>query len=134
MRGKAFLVVAIGVIGLAGCSIWGGDGPQTRESSGELFSMVVTMAGKELTLDAPRLSPGHEGYGTITVVVKNSGRALITMAEIEVAYWEQYYIGEEESGIVRVKNLSPGEVQTIAWEPPAEIRVVSLRVRVIKIE
>ncbi|MDY0134718.1 MAG: hypothetical protein RBS14_03405, partial [Atribacterota bacterium] len=61
--------ITMGVTALAA----GGNIEGSNPSSIELFSMVVKMAGKELTIDAPRISPGDEDHGVVTILVKNSG-------------------------------------------------------------
>lgn len=138
-RRKVFVAVAL-LIGSVGITMGiaalatGERGASLKGSGEEPFSMVFTMAGKELTIDAPRLSPGDNGGGVVTVLIENSGRAPIAVAEIEIIYWDQYHAEEEVSERVQIKDLDPGGVQTIVWDPPVILYLGSLRVRVTNIE
>lgn len=104
--------ITMGVTALAA----GGNIEGSNPSSIELFSMVVKMAGKELTIDAPRISPGDEDHGVVTILVKNSGSEPIALAKIEIIYWNQFpQLESDWSEQVQLKDLAPGEVQTIVY-------------------
>ncbi len=112
---KVFLVTTL-LIGFAGiiigavsCSTGEKVTGSTSSASLQPFSMVVNIEGKELTVDTPRINSA----AVITVAVKNSGHTQIDVAEIEVSYWDQFEDDEVVSGQLLVKNLAPGDVQTV---------------------
>ena len=112
---KVFLVTTL-LIGFAGiiigavsCSTGEKVTGSTSSASLQPFSMVVNLEGKGLTVDTPRINSAD----VITVAVKNSGHTQIDVAGIEMSYWDQLEDDEIGSGPLLVKNLAPGDVQTV---------------------
>ena len=123
-RGIYIIVIIALLIGLTsafGCSAsketMEGNTPET-----EGFSTVVQMNGKELTVGALgiELPGGQRDWacrpGVVTVVVKNSGREPIAVAELELVGYMSDGVEYERYMVLSVKGLGRGEVQILHWD------------------
>jgi hypothetical protein len=134
--GNKILLVAVLAIGFTGLGLGIMACTRTERTAGsdqtcpEPFSMVVSMGGKELTLGPPTVSPAPTASSVVTVVVKNSGAQSIASAEIEITYLYEVYQWVEQ---VEVKDLSPGEVQTLIFDV-SSVDTGTLEIKVLKIE
>ena len=114
----SLLIVLAGVIGYnEGKGSVEGNSPETGG-----FSTIVQMNGKELTVGSPTLgsSLGTSTMTTITLVVKNTGHELISLAELELVLRKPDSSEQSEdiyysSTSVVVKDLSVGQVTTLCW-------------------
>jgi len=133
----AFILI-LGGISLTSCGT-----PATPSSSGlpttaspasvqETFSTVIKMNGKELTLGAPTIS--HSDYSEmVTVVVKNTGNVRIILGEVEIANYDNLRTEEVNNAIV-IKELSPGDVQTLYAKIDYRLFHGSFKVKVKRLE
>ncbi len=141
-RVKVFVIIALLLSGVGiamGITALAASEKEVESSSiGGPFVTVVKMAGKELTISAPEIS----SYAIITLFVKNSGHSPIDIAEITITSWKQgpeAQAGENKfSNQAQVKDLAPGEVQTILWYGesviPGGFEKASLQVEVTNIK
>lgn len=143
MKRRIYVLVVISLlIGLmagVGCSAGkqsvGGNSPEVQS-----FSTVVEMNDKKLAVGAPCIGTiTSKGYPLLTVEVKNLGQGPISIAELEltvygsdgslVEYWKEGH--KWMGGVIVVKDLSPGEIQTLHWKVQY---MSSYKVRVKRVE
>ncbi len=104
-------------------------------ASAELFSMVITMGGKELTIGAPQV-----GFYGISFPVKNSGKAPIAIAELKlIAPYSQFFGGQGSPGaegvresVIQVRDLARREVRTLFAQP--DITLGGMQQLILRVE